>query len=217
MTIDRIESGNFTCDVIFPQKDENGNYRETHYRVGKILAPDETAANYKEKGIDLAVLEIQFLENKAEDAERFPLGYPFVDYPFCPADNLGDEIILLGYSANLGTAITPGAFLSRFAGNIVQYADVSGVLKKSSSEFAGGFVYLPKLENSLDTGVQHHLAVILSNNNFSGASGGLVVDIAKNCVVGVNIATLVESNNVFGFVTNPNFSLIKNWLDSVLK
>lgn len=207
---------NYVCNVIFPRKDDNGNYREAHYRVGKILLPEETAKNYQEKGIDLAILEIQPLADQSEDLARFPNGYPYIGYSFCPADTLGDSINLWGYSANLGTTITPGAFLSKFQGQIVQYENVTGVIKKPSLEFLNGSVYLPKLEHSLDQGIYHHLSVILSNNNFSGASGGLVFDTAKACLVGVNIATLVQDNQVFGFVTQPQFGSIKDFTDRAM-
>lgn len=217
VVIDRIQAKNFNCDVIFPKKDDNGNFRETYYRIGKILSPEEVKKQYMEEGIDFAVLEVLPLEDKSEDAERFPNGYPFVDFGFCPSGVTGDSIILWGYSANLGTSITPGAFLSRFTGEIVQYADVNGVIQKPSSEFAGGFVYLPDFTSSLDSTVQHHLIVIVSNNNFSGASGGLAFNTSKNCIVGTNIATLVKNNLIFGFVTNPNFPIINNWLKSLLE
>jgi len=217
VVIDQIDFfKKYQCDVIYPQKDKNGNYQEAHYRIGNILLPDETLSNYKEKGIDLAVLEVLPLADKNEDLQKFPDGYPYLKHSFCPADTLGDSINLWGFSANLGTAITPGAFMSKFQGEIVQYEDVIGVTKKASSEFLNGFVYLPKFEHSLDQGVFHHLTVILSNNNFSGASGGLVFDISKPCIVGVNIATLVQDNKVFGFVTNPEFGAIKEFVDKAI-
>ena len=217
VVIDQIEFfKKYQCDVIYPQKDKNGNYQEAHYRIGNILLPDETLSNYKEKGIDLAVLEVFPLADKNEDLQKFPDGYPYLKHSFCPADTLGDSINLWGFSANLGTAITPGAFMSKFHGEIVQYEDVIGVTKKASSEFLNGFVYLPKFNHSLDLGVFHHLTVILSNNNFSGASGGLVFDISKPCIVGVNIATRVQDNKVFGFVTNPEFGAIKEFVDRAI-
>lgn len=214
VAIDQIEVfKNYQCDVIFPRKDENGNYKEAHYRIGKILLPEETAQNYKEKGIDLAILEIQSLADQAEDTARFPGGYPYISQQFCPTNTLGDSVNLWGYAANLGTAITPGAFLSKFQGEIVQYEDVVGVIRKPSLEFFNGIVYLPKIEHSLDQGVFHHLTVIVSDNNFSGASGGLVLDTVKGCIAGVNIATLVQDYQVFGFVTNSQFEPIKDFID----
>lgn len=216
VVIDRIEAKNFFCNVIFPRKDENGNFVEAHYRAGRIISPDTTETNYKEKGVDLAILKILPLENKTEDLDRFPTGFPYINYPFCPSDTLGDDIILWGYSANLGTTFSPGGVLSKFLGHLIQYADVIGITKKSSSEFSGGFVYLPKMESSLDLASQHQINIILSNNNFSGASGGLVFNASKACVIGINIATLVQSNQVFGFVTNPNFAPIKEWLNQVI-
>lgn len=206
----------YQCDVIFPRKDANGNYQEAHYRTGKILFPDETLLNYKEKGIDLAVLEVVPLADKNEDLQKFPNGYPYLSHSFCPTDTLGDSINLWGFSANLGTTITPGAFMSKFQGDIVQYEDVIGVTKKTEPEFLNGFVYLPKFEHSLDQNLYHHLIVILSNNNFSGASGGLVFNTSKACIVGVNIATLVQDNKVFGFVTNPEFGPIKEFVDKAI-
>ena len=217
VVINQIESKSFTCDVIFPRKDENGNFKETYYRKGVILSPSEVEKNYKEKAIDLAILEIVPLENKQEDLQIFPKGYPRVDYPFCSSNNLGDNIILLGYAANLGTVITPGAFLSKFDGEIVQYSDVRGVKSRPSTDFISGYVYLPDQEPSFDTTVQHHIIIIVSNNNFSGASGGLVFDTSKNCVIGANFGTLVQNGNVFGFATNPNFGIINNWLEAVMK
>ena len=192
VVIDQMEFfKKYQCDVIYPQKDANGNYQEAHYRIGTILLPDETILNYEEKGIDLAILEVIPLADKNEDLQKFPNGYPYLNYLFCPAGTLGDSINLWGFSANLGTAITPGAFMSKFQGEIVQYEDVVGVTKKASPEFLNGFVYLPKFEHSLDQNILHHLTVILSTNNFSGASGGLVFNTSKACIVGVNIATLV--------------------------
>ena len=48
-----------------------------------------------------------------------------------------------------------------------------------------------------------------------GASGGLVFDSAKRCIIGVNIAILAKNDLVYGFVTNPNFGPIKEWLTSI--
>jgi len=217
VVINQIESKIFNCDVIFPRKDENGNFKETYYRKGIILSPAEVEKNYKEKAIDLAVLEIVPLENRQEDFQIFPQGYPLVNYPFCPSDNLGDNIMLLGYAANLGTTITPGAFLSKFDGEVVQYSDVKGAKSMPSTDFLSGFVYLPDQEPSFDTNTQHHIVIIVSNNNFSGASGGLVFDTSKNCIVGANFGTLLQNGNVFGFATNPNFGIINDWLEKVIK
>lgn len=217
VVINKIEAGIYNCDVIFPRKDENGNYKETYYLTGKILLPEIVVKNYKENGIDLAVLEIIPLENKTEEATIFPNGYPLINYPFCPSDTRGNQIILLGYSANLGTAITPGAFQSRFVGLVIQYADVTGVIKKPSKEFSSGFVYLPDFTDAIDESIQHHLTVILSDNNFSGASGGLVFDLYKGCIIGTNIATLVKDNKVFGFITNPNFGTIKDFINLAVR
>jgi len=214
--IDRLESKLYSCDVIFPRKDENGNYREAHYRQGKILAPVETEKNYKENGVDIAILEVLPLDNRLEDMTVFPAGYPFVDYDFCSPNTLGDAIILFGFAANVGTAVTPGAFMSRFEGRVVQYADVVGVIKEPSQQFAGGFSYLPKLQLTTDSSLQHNLTVIISSNNFSGASGGLVLDVDKKCVIGVNIATLVKDSDVFGFVTNLNFDYVKEWMKKAI-
>src|SRR3989344_2318004 len=86
VVINQIESKIFDCYVIFPRKDENGNFKETYYRKGIILSPAEVEKNYKEKAIDLAVLEIVPLENRQEDFQIFPQGYPLVNYPFCPSD-----------------------------------------------------------------------------------------------------------------------------------
>ncbi|GEM_PF-3609684 len=216
VVINRVESKIYNCDVIFPRKDENGNYKETYYLSSKILLPETTEKNYKENGIDLAVLEIIPLENRAEESAIFPNGYPFINYPFCPPDTRGNRIILLGYSANLGTAITPGAFQSKFVGSVIQYADVIGSIKKPSKEFASGFVYVPNFTDTIDESVQRHLTVILSDNNFSGASGGLVFNLDKNCIAGTNIATLVKDNKVFGFVTNPNFGTIKEFINQAV-
>src|SRR3989344_875135 len=217
VVIDQVEVfKKYQCDVIYPRKDENGNYQEAHYRVGKILLPDETISNYQEKGIDLAVLEVIPLADKKEDLQKFTNSYPYLNYSFCPTITLGDSMNLWGFSANLGTTINPGAFMSKFQGEIVQYEDVIGVTKKVSLEFLNGFVYLPKFDHSLDQGVFHHLTVILSNNNFSGASGGLVFDTNKACIVGVNIATLVQDNKVFGFVTNPEFGPIKEFMNRAI-
>ena len=209
VVIDRVEANVEYCDAIFPYKDANGNYREAHYRIAKILDPKGVEKNFKEIGHDIAVLEI--IPIPSEDAERFPNGYPVIEYGFCPSDTLGDNIYLFGYAANLGTAQTPGAFLSKFIGNIIQYGDVSGTNQKSSSEFTSGFVYTPKIESSLDMARQHPVVIILSDNNFSGASGGLVFDSDKQCVAGVNFATLVKDNKVYGFSVNPNFEPIKTW------
>lgn len=217
VVINQIESKNYTCDVIFPRKDENGNFKETYYRKGIILSPAEIEKNYKEQAIDLAVLKVLPLEDKQEDLRIFPTGYPHVNYPFCPSDTLGDNIILLGYAANLGTTITPGAFLSKFTGEVVQYSDVTGVKLQPSVDFLSGFVYLPVQEPSFDTNTPHQITIFVSDNNFSGASGGLVFDTSKNCIAGVNFGTLVQNGNVFGFATNPNFETINNWLETIIK
>lgn len=217
IVIDYLEAKNYNCDAIFPRKDDNGNYKETYYRVGKIILTEETEKNYKEKGIDLAVLQILPLDNPSEDLTIFPNGYPFVNYDLCPPGTRSDQIILLGYSANLGTAATPGAFQSRFAGTVVQYADVNGVIKEPDRGFASGYVYVPDFTDSTDQNVQHHLSVILSENNFSGASGGLVFNLDKKCVIGANIATIVQDNKIFGFITNPNFGPIKDFIERAIK
>ena len=209
VVIDRVEANVEYCDAIFPYKDANGNYREAHYRSAKILDPEGVEKNFKEIGHDIAVLEI--IPIPSEDAERFPNGYPVIGYDFCPSDTLGDNIYLFGYAANLGTAQTPGAFLSKFIGNIIQYGDVSGTNQKSSSEFISGFVYTPKIESSLDMARQHPVVIIVSDNNFFGASGGLVFDFDKQCVAGVNFANLVKDNEVYGFSVNLNFEPIKAW------
>lgn len=217
VVINQIESKNYTCDVILPRKDENGNFKETYYRKGTILSPAEIEKNYKEQAIDLAVLKVLPLEDRQEDLRIFPTGYPYVNYSFCPADTLGDNIILLGYAANLGTTITPGAFLSKFTGEIVQYSDVTGVKARPSTDFISGLVYLPVQEPSFDTNISHQITIFVSDNNFSGASGGLVFNTSKNCIAGVNFGTLLQNGNVFGFSTNPNFEKINNWLETIIK
>lgn len=216
--IDKIEARDFECDVIFPYYNPNFEYyQEAHYRVGKILSPTETEKNYKEKGFDLAVLEVLPLENKSEDARVFPAGYPFINYPLCSATNLTDKIVLWGYATNIGTTASPGSILSQFEGEIVQYGDIKGVLKERSNKFAGGYEYLADLNYTADSSIQHPAVLIMSNNNFSGASGGLVFDISKNCVIGVNVAVSIQDNQVFGLVINPSFAPIKDWFETVIK
>lgn len=216
VVIDQIDSDQSNCDIIFPMKDHNfGYYREAHYRKGKILLPEETEKNYKEKGQDIAALAILPLEDSSEDARVFPGGYPTLAFPFCPTDTLKDKIILWGYSVNVGTSATAGGLISRFDGELIQYGDIVGIERKQSSSFISGYEYLPLLEYNLDESREHSFAVIVSKNNFSGASGGLVLDINKSCIAGVNIATAVGGDAVLGLIINPNFSSIQSWLELV--
>lgn len=216
VVIDQIDSDQSNCDIIFPTKDSNfGYYREAHYRKGKILLPEETEKNYKEKGHDIAALAISPLEDPSEDARVFPGGYPSLAFPFCPTDTLKDKIILWGYSVNVGTSATAGGIISRFDGELIQYGDIVGIERKPSQSFISGYEYLPLLEYNLDESREHPAAVIVSKNNFSGASGGLVLDINKLCIAGVNVATVVEGDAVLGLITNPNFSSIQTWLELV--
>ena len=214
--INTIDAGRDTCNIIFPRKSRDFDfYEEAHYRVGKILNPDQITTNYKTMGLDFAVLEIQPLEDAAEDKRVFPDGYPFVDYPACSLTNINDNIILWGYAAHVGTQFSPGGILSRFVGKLIQYADAEGVSKQSSAGFSDGYAYLPKVSDSTNETIEHTHSVIVSDNNFSGASGGLVFDSSKNCIIGLNIATFTKDNKVYGLILNLGFSETENVINSL--
>lgn len=198
------------CEVHFPELDANsGFYVQTHKRSAEVLFPTETEKRYREEGIDLAVLRMLPEENEPV----FSKGYPRIEYPLCATGTLGDETVLYGYSANIGTsAASIGTVLARFSGFITQYADIAGVYLLPDGAFRDGNAYLPELSFSLDERRAHPLSIVFSENNFSGASGGAVFNFSKNCLVGVNTATGRKDNNVFGLVVNPAAPEIKNWL-----
>ena len=206
VVIEAIEKGGETCDIIFPAKHPSfGFYSEAHYRKGAILLPHETKKLYKEQALDVALLQTSFLENDPV----FPQSFPYINYPFCEPDTLGDKILLFGYAANLGTsAISPGSILSRFKGEVLQYEDITGVKPD----------YFPESAGTLDDSIQHPITIIFSNNNFSGASGGLVFNNSKNCIVGANSAVGIVSGDpkVYGFIFNFNFPQVKNWIGPFL-
>lgn len=209
VVIDKITAKDYSCNVIFPRKNPtHGFYEEAHYRAGKILVPAETETNFKVNGLDFALLEVLPLEDRAEDQRIFPNGYPAVNYPFCPANTLNDKIILWGYTANVSsTGVTFGNVLSRFYGQIINYANASGVEEN----------FLPKLDYVKDISVLHSYTLIISENNFAGASGGLVFDVAKRCVIGNNIATSFDQNMVFGLIANPEYAPLKKFIEEATR
>ncbi|MDO8560652.1 MAG: serine protease [bacterium] len=206
-----IESNTATCDVIFPRKHpEFGYYHETYYRTGTILDPQQIKKFYTEQGFDVAVLKASLLENDPV----FQNELPYVKYPFCGADTLDDKILLFGYAANIGTS--PGflgSILSRFGGAVLQYGDVTGVRKEISQIYSGGYDYFPDFAYTLDATLSHSTVIIYSNNNFAGASGGLVFDTSKNCIIGANsaIGTIVGDPRVFGFISNFEIGAVSAW------
>ena len=203
VVIDAIEKETETCDVIFPAKHPSfGFYSEAHYRKGTILLPQETKKFYKEQAIDVAMLQTSFLPNDPV----FPEAFPYINYPFCGPDTLGDKILLFGYAANLGTsAVSLGSILSRFEGEVLRYEDITGVKPD----------YFPETTAILDETTQHPITIIFSNNNFSGASGGLVFNISKNCVIGANsaVGTIFGDPKVYGFIFNFSFPAVKAWIE----
>lgn len=209
--ISAIEAGASECDVIFPKKHPEFNfYSETYYRKGVIIASTTTATLYKEKSLDVAALRIRPLP----DDPVFPDGYPFVNMPFCGTDILDDEILLFGYAANVGTsADSPGSVLSRFSGGVLQFADITGVRKEPSSISKNGNDFFPNLAYSLDENMPHPIVIIFSNNNFSGASGGLAFNASKQCIVGTNsaVGTSTGDPRIFGVIYNFEFPDIKSW------
>jgi len=210
VVINKIADGEMECDVHFPVLDFNsGFYVQTHKRRVEILYPEDTEKNFKENAVDIAVLKLIHEENE----EVFTEGYPFIDYPLCPSDTLGDDITLYGYAGNIGiSAASPGSVLSRFAGYITQYGDIIGVSKLPDGSFRDGSAYLPKLSFSVDMGVLHEINIIFSENNFSGASGGVVFNSSKNCIVGLNSATGRKDSDIFGLIVNPAAPNIASWL-----
>ncbi len=213
VVVDRIAAGKSTCDVIFPRKDDFGVFKEAYYRPGKILSPEQTKSQYQNQAYDIAVLEILPIE---EDATVFPNGQPFVNYAFCPANTLQDDTLLIGYPINAGTTATPGGVISKFPGIVAQYSDIDGVEARAEAQFSGGFAYYPILKNTKDTTLYHPITVSVSTNNFLGASGGLVFDLSKRCIIGVNTATGVVNNMVYGISTNPAFPPILNFIEQLL-
>lgn len=203
VVIDAIEKGAETCDIIFPAKHPSfGFFSEAHYRKGVILSPQETKKLYKEQALDVAILQTSFLP----DDPVFPKAFPYINYPFCGPKTLEDKILLFGYAANLGTSpISHGSILSRFEGEILQYEDIIGVKPD----------YFPESKASADESIQHPITIIFSNNNFSGASGGLVFNISKNCIVGANsaVGTISGDPKVYGFIFNFNFPEVKAWIE----
>lgn len=214
--IEAIDAGVSECDVIFPRKHPDfGFYSETYYRRGMILGTSTTAAFYKEKGFDVALLRATPLA----DEPVFSGGFPYVNYPFCGPETLGDEILLFGYAANVGTSASSlGSVLSRFEGTVLEYEDVNGTKQVPSKNFSGGSDYLPIFTFSVDESRHHPIVLIASNNNFSGASGGLVFDTAKRCIIGINSAVGTASGDprVFGLIYNFEFPEIKNWIKDFL-
>ena len=210
-----IEDVAVNCDVIFPRKHSDfGFYSEAHYRVGTILTPQLVEKFYKEQGFDAAALKTAFLENDPVFGGEFP----YIKYPFCGPETLGDKILLFGYAANIGTSPTSlGSVLSRFEGAVLQYADIISIRKEPSKIYEGDYDYFPDFSHTLDENVYHPAVVIYSSNNFSGASGGLVFDTSQNCIIGINsaVATAEGDPRIFGFAANPNFSAVKVWLDSL--
>lgn len=214
--IEAIDAGVSECDVIFPRKHPDfGFYSETYYRKGAILSASTTTIFYKEKGLDVALLKTESLA----DEPIFPGGFPFVDYLFCGPETLGNEVLLFGYAANVGTGVSsPGSVLSRFDGAVLEYEDVNGVKKVPSKIFDAGFDYLPDFTFSVDESRHHPIVLIVSNNNFSGASGGLVFNTAKRCIVGVNSAVGTASGDprIFGLIYNIAFPEVNDWLKGFL-
>jgi len=210
--INAIDLGESTCSVIFPWKRTGYNfYEEAHYRIGTILDTEITKENYKEKGFDMALLEI--LPIREEDERVFPNGQPNISEPFCSETNYEEPIILWGYASHVGTAATPGGILSRFPGIIRAYALTSGTNQSPDAGAVDGYSYLPNLNNVSPAGPHSHV-VISSENNFSGASGGLVFNILRRCIVGINIATGVEAREVLGLIVNLNFDAIRTFLET---
>jgi len=204
--IDQIDQQLATCDVIFPYKKPGYDFfEERYYRTGIIQATSTTKTNYTEKGLDIAALEV-LSGAPAEDASFFPNGYPTISYPACTQTKPGDSIILFGYSVNAGTAATPGGIISRYTGSILQYGDVTSVTKKADAATASGWDYLPNLDYTLDTSLAHSHTVVATSNNFFGASGGLVFNTARNCIIGNNIALAQSSTQTLGIVINLNFN-----------
>ncbi len=214
--IEAIESGVTNCDVIFPRKSQDfGFFSEAHYRTGIILTPKEVEKMYKEKAIDVAAIKASRLENDPV----FPEEFPFINHPFCGPQTLGDKILLYGYAANASVSInSPGSLLSRFEGRVIQYGDIRGVKKEPSTIFKSGFDYVPDLSYTLDESADRAVAVIVSTNNFSGASGGLVFNTSKNCILGENsaVGTAPGDPNIYGFIFSFRFPEVKSWLDSIL-
>jgi len=213
--IEAIDAGISECEVIFPRKHPDfGFYSETYYRSGIIISASAIENFYKEKGFDVAALKT----GRLADEPVFHDGFPFVDYQFCGRETLGDKILLMGYAANVGTsADSPGSVLSKFAGEIIEYEDVVGVKRVPSKTFSGGSDYLPELASSFDQSRHHAIVLIASDNNFAGASGGLVFNTTKRCIVGVNsaVGTAPGDKRVFGLIYNFEFTEIKNWFQAL--
>ncbi len=213
VVIDRIAAKKQTCDIIFPRKDGFGVFKEAFYRPGKILATEQTKSQYQNNAYDIAILEVLPIE---EDAQVFPDGQPFVNYAFCPANTLQDDTLLIGYPINAGTTATPGGVISKFPGVVAQYSDIDGVEARAETQFSGGFAYYPILKNTKDTSNFHPITVNVSTNNFSGASGGLVFNISKQCVLGINTATGAVNNVIYGISMNPAFHPIVNFIETAI-
>ena len=214
--IGHIDSGISECDVIFPAKNrDHGFFSEAHFRKGKILTPTASKTFYQEKGLDVAALQASPLANDPV----FPDGFPFIAHPFCKQETLGDKIILFGYAANIGvSASAPGSILSRFVGGILQYGDITGVKKEPSTIFPSGSDYVPELAYTLDSSIHHPVIMIFSANNFAGASGGLVFNTSKNCIVGTNsaVGTAIGDPRIFGFIYNFEFPEVKSWFQALV-
>ncbi len=213
VVIDRIAAKKETCDIIFPRKDDFGVFKEAYYRPGKILAPEQTQSQYKNNAYDIAILEVLPI---GEDAQVFPAGQPFVNYAFCPANTLQDDTLLIGYPINAGTTATPGGVISKFPGVVAQYSDIDGVEARAEPQFSGGFAYYPILKNTKDTSSFHPITVNVSTNNFSGASGGLVFDVSKQCFLGINTATGAINNVIYGISMNPAFQPIVDFIETAI-
>ncbi len=211
LVANRIAAGQTTCDIIFPRKDDFGVFKEAFYRTGKILLPEQTKTQYQTKAYDIAILEV--LPLPSEDPTVFPDGQPFINHTFCPANTLYDNTLLVGYPVNAGTTATPGGVISKFPGIVAQFSDIDGVEARSES---GGFTYYPILKNNKDVSGFHPITITASVNNFAGASGGLVFDMDKRCVLGINTATGVVDNTVYGVSINPAFKPIVDFLESAV-
>ena len=163
------------CDVIFPEKNT-----PRYYLKGTIQDIFETKRRHDEDGIDIAFISLPQIDAYPE-ARALWKSYPSVPYQVCgnPAMR-GDALLHIGYPSNYKDQ----NYLSELQGQAVKYASIEGVKEQLSEDQTYTF-RAPVLKFTDDeTGFYPYMTSRVPS--FYGDSGGLVFNVAKQCILGVN-------------------------------
>lgn len=187
-----MDSGSEICRVIFPQ-----GRKPTYYLQGTITDFKNVKANYDQKGIDAAYLQLPLIDSYPEARAIFQ-NYPFIPYQVCKEPEvLGDIVWHFGYPSNY----VDQNFLSKLDGKAVLYADIHGT-KETLSEDQTYAYRIPNFTYTSDQ-TRLHPYLVSRVGTFYGDSGGLAFDATKQCILGPQSGGSIYHNS-----SGENYSVL---------